>query len=388
MQFCQVIGQEEATQSLRRQVAEHRFPHALLFCGPEGSGKLATAWALGSLLLCEHPAEGDACGACHACTMTSRLVHPDLHFVFPVIRRKGGKDTPVSDRFLDEWREQMTETPYFSRAAWLDRMGTENQQAQIYAEESSLILRKLSLKTSQGPYKVMIIWQPELMNVTAANKLLKLLEEPPGETVFILVSERPEQLLGTIVSRTQRIDFKPLGEDVLAEALMRDNALDERTARHVARLSGGSFTAAQEHLRANEDAGLFFDMFVRLMRLGYQRKVKDLMAWSEQAASWGRERQKGFLSYCQHLVRENFIYNFKQPGLNYMTPKEADFATGFARFVNAKNVRGIVGELEQAQRDIEQNVNPRMVFFDFSLKMIVLLIMHPATPAPGTVRKG
>ncbi len=374
MQFSQVIGQKEATQFLRRQVSDHRVPHALLFCGPEGCGKLATAWAMGSLLLCQHPEGGDACGTCHACTMTSHLVHPDLHFVFPVIRRKGGKDAPVSDRFLDEWREQMAETPYFSHAAWLDRMGTENQQAQIYAEESSLILRKLSLKTSQGAYKVMIIWQPELMNVTAANKLLKLLEEPPGDTVFILVSEHPEQLLDTIVSRTQRIDFKPLGENELAAALMRDNALDERTARHIARLSGGSFTAAQEQLRVNEDAELFFDMFVSLMRLSYQRKVKDMMAWSEQVATWGRERQKSFLAYCQHLIRENFIYNFKLPTLNYMMPKEADFATRFARFINTKNVMGIMDELSRAQRDIEQNVNPRMVFFDFSLKMIVLLI--------------
>ncbi len=374
MRFSQVIGQHEAIHRLQQQVAKERVPHALLFCGPEGSGKMAAAWALASLLLCQHPEATDSCGTCKACLMTRDLVHPDLHFVFPVIRRKNSKSAPVSDLFLDEWRTLMKETPYFTRDTWLDRMETQNQQALIYAEESNNILKKLSLKTSQGGYKVMIIWQPERMHTAAANKLLKLLEEPPARTVFILVSEQPEQLLGTIVSRTQRVDFKPLGEEELTHALMRDNALDERTARTIARLAGGSYAAAQAQLRVNEDADLFFDMFVLLMRLSYQRKVKDLLEWSEQIASWGRERQKNFLSYCQRLVRENFIYNLKQPQLNYMTRKEADFAVRFARFINERNVIQIMDELNDTARDIEQNVNPRMVFFDFALHIIVLLI--------------
>lgn len=374
MKFSQVIGQEDATRRLRQQAAEGRVPHALLFCGPEGSGKLASAWALASLLLCQHPTEGDSCGTCPACHMTANLAHPDLHFVFPVVKGKSGKSAPVSDMYLDEWRTLMKESPYFARETWLERMETQNQQAQIYVEESNAILRKLSLKSSQGGYKVMIIWQPELMNIATANKLLKLLEEPPGDTVIILVSERPEQLLGTIVSRTQRIDFKPLNEEELTQALMRDNALEERTARGIARLSGGSYATAQSMLRVNEDADLFFDMFVLLMRLSYQRKVKDMFEWSEQVASWGRERQKSFLDYCQRFIRENFVYNFKLPQINYMGAKEADFAIRFARFVNEQNVIGIMDELSDASRDIEQNVNPRMVFFDFALQMIVLLI--------------
>lgn len=374
MKFSQVIGQEDATRRLRQQAAEGRVPHALLFCGLEGSGKLASAWALASLLLCQHPTEGDSCGTCPACHMTANLAHPDLHFVFPVVKGKNGKSAPVSDMYLDKWRTLMKESPYFARETWLERMETQNQQAQIYVEESNAILRKLSLKSSQGGYKVMIIWQPELMNIATANKLLKLLEEPPGDTVIILVSERPEQLLGTIVSRTQRIDFKPLNEEELTQALMRDNALEERTARGIARLSGGSYATAQSMLRVNEDADLFFDMFVLLMRLSYQRKVKDMFEWSEQVASWGRERQKSFLDYCQRLIRENFVYNFKLPQINYMGAKEADFAIRFARFVNEQNVIGIMDELSDASRDIEQNVNPRMVFFDFALQMIVLLI--------------
>ncbi len=374
MQLSQIIGQEEAVGRLRDQADSGRMPHALLFCGPEGCGKLAAAWALACRLLCLHPEGGDACGHCPSCTMTRNLVHPDLHFAFPVVRRKGSKGTPVSDQYLDEWRQLMKASPYFDREAWLEQMGTENQQAQIYVDESSLILRKLSLKASQSRYKVMIVWQPELMNIAAANKLLKLLEEPPEGTVFILVSERPEALLGTIVSRTQRIDFKPIDEEVLAQTLVERNALDERAARAVAHLAGGSYAKALAQIRVNEDAETFFDMFVSLMRLSYMRKIKDMQEWSEQVAAWGRERQKAFLVYCQRLVRENFIYNLHQPVLNYMTPRESDFAVRFARFINERNVIGIMDELADAQRDIEQNVNPRMVFFDFSLKMIVLLI--------------
>lgn len=374
MQFSQVIGQSEAIGRLRQQADGGRMPHALLFCGPEGCGKLATAWALACRLLCQHPEAGDACGHCPACKMSRAAVHPDLHFAFPVVKPKGSKGAPVSDLYLDAWRQQLRTTPYFDRATWLERMGTENQQAQIYVEESNLILRKLSLKASQGGYKVMIVWQPELMNAAAANKLLKLLEEPPEGTVFVLVSERPEALLGTIVSRTQRIDFMPIGEDELAAALERRNALDPATARAVSHMAGGSYARALTLVSTDEEADLFFDTFVSLMRLCYARKIKDLQLWSEQVAAWGRERQKHFLAYCQRLVRENFVYNFRQPAMNYMGKREADFAVRFARFINERNVMGITAELADAERDVEQNVNPRMVFFDMALRLIVLLI--------------
>lgn len=374
MHFSDVIGQEETKNRLRRQMEEERVPHAQLFCGPEGCGKLPTALAFASALLCQNRQGGEPCGTCPDCKMTAALSHPDLHFVFPVFKRKGQSGEANSDQYLTEWREQIGETPYFDRITWLRRIGVENQQSLIGVGDSDLILRKLSLKAGRGGYKIMIIWLPEQMNLPAANKLLKILEEPPAETVFLLVSDHPDRLLPTILSRTQRVDFPKLTDEQVTAALIARNALQPEDAKVVARLSEGNYIRALQQLRVDEDSALFFDMFVLLMRLSYMRKIKDMHEWSEQVAQWGRERQKNFLEYAQRLIRENFVYNFRRPELNYLTRQESDFATRFARFVNERNVIGIMDELALAQRDIEQNVNPRMVFFDFALKMIVLLI--------------
>lgn len=373
MRYSDVIGQNDIKDFLQRQLLEKRVPHAQLFTGPEGSGKLPMALAYASALLCQHPVGGEACGQCQACRMVERWVHPDLHFVFPVVKPKSGSEA-VSDTYLTQWREQLTNNVYFNRQTWYKRMGVENQQPIISVKESESILEKLSLKSSQGGYKVMLVWLPELMNEPTANKLLKILEEPPAETAFLLVSDEPERLLPTILSRTQRVEFRPLSEQELMQALMSRNVLQEDDAKLVAHLSGGSYVAACRQLQIDEDRALFFDMFVLLMRLSYMRKIKDMYEWANRVSEWGRERQKQFLDYCQRLVRENFICNFQQPELNYMSRQEADFAVRFARFINERNVIGIMDELSAARRDIGQNVNPRMVFFDFALKMIVLLI--------------
>lgn len=374
MHYSDVIGQEAVKAQLRRQVAEDRVPHAQLFAGPEGVGKLPMALAFATALLCEHCTDGEPCGTCPSCKMADRLIHPDLHFVFPVVKPKGTSGEVTSDRYLDEWRKQIAETPYFDRTAWIARMGAENQQAIIGVAEASAIMRKLSTKPAIGRRKVMIIWQPELMNEPAANKLLKLLEEPPVDTCFLLVSDEPARLLTTIISRTQRVSFPPLTEADIAATLTGRHGLGTEDAAAIAHNVAGNYVAARRQLHVDEDKALFFDMFVLLMRLSYQRKVKDLYEWSERVSQWGRERQKDFLDYAGHMLRENFIYNFHQPALNYMTRKEADFAVRFARFINERNVIGIYTEIESARRDIVQNVNPRMVFFDFTLKMIVLLI--------------
>lgn len=359
---------------LRRQIAEGRVPHAQLFAGPEGVGKLPMAVAFATALLCEQPVNGEICGTCRSCRMAAKFAHPDLHFVFPVFKPKGQSSDATSDQFLPQWREQLLQSPYFDHQSWLRRIGVENQQSIIGVGESAVILQKLSIKASQAGRKVMIIWLPELMNESAANKLLKILEEPPTDTCFILVSNEPSRLLSTILSRTQRIDFPPLPVADIEEALRERHGLQPDDAHLVARLSNGSYTRALGQLQVNEEASIFFDMFVLLMRLSYMRKIKDMHEWSERVADWGRERQKNFLDYCQRLVRENFVYNFRRPELTYMNRAESDFATRFARFINERNVIGIMNELGAARRDITQNVNPRMVFFDFALKMIVLLI--------------
>ena len=372
MFFKDVIGQEEAKQRLIREAKEGKIAHARLFCGPEGIGKLPLAIAFARYLSCNNPGEKDACGACPSCIKFNKLAHPDLHFAFPVIKKKA-KDT-VSDDFISEWRELLTHTPYFNLNIWLEEMGAENQQAQIYVKESDEIIRKLSLKSSQGGYKIMIIWLPEKMNVECSNKLLKLLEEPPSQTIFLLISEEPDMLLTTIQSRTQRFTLYGIEEEYIVERLQNQYGLQEKDATSIAHQSEGNFLKALECIHLSEENKLFFDLFVNLMRLSYQRKIREMRQWSETLAAMGREKQKHFLSYCQRLVRENFIYNFQDPSLIFMNEEEQNFSKRFAPYINEKNVMGIMDELSEAQRHIEQNVNARMVFFDFSLKMIVLLV--------------
>ena len=372
MFFKDVIGQEEAKQRLIREAKEGKIAHARLFCGPEGIGKLPLAIAFARYLSCNNPGENDACGVCPSCVKFNKLAHPDLHFVFPVIKKKA-KDI-VSDDFISEWRELLSHTPYFNLNIWLEEMGAENQQAQIYVKESDEIIRKLSLKSSQGGYKIMIIWLPEKMNVECSNKLLKLLEEPPSQTIFLLISEEPDMLLTTIQSRTQRFTLYGIKEECIMERLQNQYGLQEKEANSIAHQSEGNFLKALESIHLSEENKLFFDLFVNLMRLSYQRKIREMKQWSETLAAMGREKQKHFLSYCQRLVRENFIYNFQNPSLIFMNEEEQNFSKRFAPYINEKNVMGIMDELSEAQRHIEQNVNARMVFFDFSLKMIVLLV--------------
>lgn len=375
MRFDDVIGQNKAKQQLRRMLADNRIPHALLFAGNEGCGKLPMALALAQRLLCQHPtAEGEACGTCQSCRMAEKIAHPDLHFIFPTIKPAGQSSTVLSDQFLPEWRKQIAQSPYFSRQTWLKAMGVEKQQSIISVAEANNIIAKLANVSSQGGYRVIIIWLAEQMNVECANKLLKILEEPPAQTVFILTSNHPERLLTTILSRTQRIDFAPLSVDDISDALQRLNGLQPTDAMTMARAAAGSYISALEQVTMNADNAQFFDIFVLFMRLCYMRKIKDLYEWSQQLALWGREKQKAFLEYAQHLIRENFIYNFHNPELNYQNQQENNFSVNFARYINERNVIGIMDELSAAQRDVEANVNANMIFFDFSLKMIVLLI--------------
>lgn len=370
--FDDVIGQEEAKKRLRQEVAEGRIPHAQLFCGPAGTGKLPLALAYARYLSCPHRTAQDACGVCPSCVKWEKLVHPDVHFVFPIVRNAKAKKE-VCDDYIVAWRRLLTGSTYFGLNHWLDEMDAENGQPLIYAKESDEITRKLSLKSSEGGYKIALIWLPEKLHEVCANKLLKLLEEPPAQTLFLLVSEAPEMLLTTIISRTQRFNVPCINETEITQALTRRFGLQAADAQNVAHLANGNFVKALETIHLSEENKLFFDLFVSLMRLSYQRKIKEMKQWSEQLAGMGRERQKNFLMYCQRMIRENFIFNLHQPEMNYLTTDEQQFATRFAPFVNERNVMGTMNELTEAQLHIEQNVNARMVFFDFSLKMIVLL---------------
>lgn len=377
MRFSEVIGQEEAKKRLKGMVADDRLPHAMMLCGPEGSGKMALALAFASYLLCERRSDADdSCGQCRQCAMLRKWTHPDLHFTFPTIKlpSMSPEHKPVSDDFAAQWRQLLASGPYFSLNQWMEAIGAENQQAIITAGESDELSRKLSIKSSQGGYKVSLIWLPERMNAECANKLLKLIEEPPSQTVFIMVCEEPDKLLDTIRSRTQRIDIKRIDDASIRQALMERRGLDADTATRITRIANGSWLKAVGALDADNENEQFLMMFQKLMRLAYSRKVKELKQWSEAMQTMGREKQKRFLAYFLRLVRENFAYNFMQPELNYMTQQEEDFARNFARFVNEKNVLQMNELGNRAIRDISQNANAKIVFFDMAMQMIVLLL--------------
>lgn len=376
MTFDDVIGQKEAKERLLQMEREQRLPHAMMLCGPAGCGKMALALAFASHLLRDGRPQPTELQRRTADAMLSKWEHPDLHFTYPVIRPAGtsAEHKMTSDDFGREWHEMLRKGPYFTIDQWLSQMDAANQQAVIGVGQSDELLRKLSLKSSQGGYKVSIVWLPERMNLECANKLLKLLEEPPTQTVFIMVCEEPEQLLETIRSRVQRIDIKRIDTEDIRQALTEQRGIDDSAAIRIARLANGSWTQALTELDASNENHLFFDMFVMLMRLAYMRNIHDLKKWSDNVAGYGREKQKRMLTYFLRLVRENFVYNFKKPELVYMTQEEEDFARNFARFVNEANVMEISELLQRCIRDISQNANGKIVFFDLCLKMIVLLI--------------
>ena len=369
MRLSEVVGQEETKQRLQQLVREGRLPHALLLCGPQGIGKKALAMAFGCYLLSDKSDLSES-------PMLRKMEHPDLHFTYPTIKlpSMSADHKPTSDDFAREWHELIMGGPYFTMDEWMTAMGGENQQAIITAGESDALLRKLSLKSSQGGYKVSIVWLPERMNIECANKLLKLIEEPPQQTVFIMVSEEPDKLLETIRSRVQRIDVKPIATDDIRQALTERRGISEEAAQRIARLANGSWLKALEELQTGTENEQFLDLFISLMRLAYQRKVRDLKRWSEAMATFGREKQKRFLNYFLRMTRENFMYNFQQQELCYMTEQEETFARNFARFINEANVLPIYDLANRALRDIGQNANAKIVFFDFALRMIVLLI--------------
>ena len=378
MTFSEVIGQKEAQERLMQMVREDRLPHALMLCGPMGAGKMALAMAFGCYLLSKKSENSDYSeySEYSESPMLKKMEHPDLHFTYPTIKlpSMSSDHKPVSDDFAKEWHELIMDGPYFTMDQWMQAMGGENQQAIITAGESDDLVRKLSLKSSQGGYKVSIIWLPERMNIECANKLLKLIEEPPQQTVFIMVCEEPDKLLETIRSRVQRIDIKKIDNESLSQALVEKRGINEEDARRISRVANGNWLSALEELQIGSENELFLDMYISLMRLAYQRKIKDLRKWSETMAGYGREKQKRWLTYFLKMSRENFMYNFHQEELTYMTQKEEDFAKNFARFINENNILAISELANRDIRDIGQNANAKIVFFDLALQMIVLLL--------------
>ena len=383
MLFSQIIGQQDIKTRLIRTVTEQRIPHAQLLRGPEGIGKLALAIAYAQYICCENRTTTDSCGICPSCVKYRKLAHPDLHFVFPVIKPTG-KSSVVCDDFIAEFREMVLQNSYFGLNDWYAKISGDAKQGLIYSNESEEIIRKLSLKTYESEYKIMIIWLPEKMHGTCANKLLKILEEPPEKTVFLMVSNTPDEIITTILSRTQHIHVPRLSDSEIIQALIKNEELEieSNEAEYATHIANGSYLNALAVLNEGDENKQNFDRFVMVMRLAWQvgnkkdhASLKTLRKWSDDmaAASMGRERQKNFLSYAQRMTRENFINNMQQPDLNYLTSDEADFSQRFSPFINERNVEDLMSEFSLAERHIEQNVNAKMVFFDLTLKVIMLL---------------
>lgn len=371
--FDNIIGQKEYIASLRTAIDNNRLPHALLISGNEGSGSLALAYAAAQYLICPHRHDGDACGQCPQCLQLGKLQHPDVHFVFPVVRKKNQKEAPISLDYMSEWRNAFLNNHYLTLNEWTTTSGEENKQAGIFVAEANNIIKTLSVKPFESDYRVMIIWLPEKMNEETANKLLKIIEEPNDMTHFFLVSQEPERIIGTIQSRVQRINLPPIADVDIQQALVSRFNCPQDKAIDYARMSHGSYVEALKLLNDDEERSFYFTKFCEMMRLSYAKKLFDMKEWSEELSGIGRERQKAYLQYAQQMIRENFIMNFNTPSLNYLNESERTFSSRFHAFVNHNNVAGIMDELALAEKDIMQNVNAKMVFFDLSLKLIMLL---------------
>ena len=378
MLFSEVVGQKILKERLIRTVQENRISHARLFLGPEGAGSLSLAIAYAQYVNCTNRGHDDACGACPSCVKFRKLIHPDLHFVFPVIKQGSGKAS-VSDIFIKEWRTTVIENPYITYNQWLDVIGAENKQGGIFVEESKDILNKLSFKTYEAEYKVMIIWLVEKMNRQTANKLLKILEEPPAKTLFLLIAESADLILPTILSRTQLTRVPKIDMHDMAAYLTVSGQCDsERKAESTARMSNGNMAQALKNLHSLEKENYYLEMFARLMRTcwsvwGKKSAMLDLLAWCDEITGMNREEQKSFLLYCLHMVRDNFMLNRKLPELAFLMDAEYDFSLKFNPFIHPDNVARLTAELNSAHYHIESNGNKNIIFLDMACKIVVLL---------------
>ncbi len=378
MLFQDIIGLRHIKKHLTHSADSGRIPHAQLFVGPEGSGTLPAALAYAQYILCgnsggENTGDNQTCNLkCHS------LTHPDLHFAFPVSNTEAVKSHAVSSNFLKEWRQFLKEDPYGSLFDWYRYLGIEKKQGQIGVDEAQDVVKKLSLKSYEGGYKVMIIWMAERMNTAAANKLLKLIEEPPKRTIFILIAEDEEQILQTIRSRCQLLHFPPLAEDAIAEALV-DRGVAREEAGLLAHESNGNFNKALELMNKDSEELIFEKWFVQWVRSAFQAKGKkgaihELILWSEEVARTGRETQKNFLKYCMSVFRQAMLVNYKADSLAYMKIHVDGFQFDkFSEFVHENNILGIVEELETAIYHVERNGNSKVILTDLSIKLTRLL---------------
>jgi DNA polymerase-3 subunit delta' len=373
MQLKDIIGQQTIKKQLIKTVNEGRISHAQLFLGPEGSGNLALAIAYAQYICCTNKENGDSCNACPSCTKYQKLIHPDLHFVFPVNTTSTIIKDPVSDDFIGKWRKIIIENPYLNLNQWYDVIGIENKQGIINIFESKAILSKLNFKSFESDYKIMIIWHPEKMNAPAANKVLKLIEEPPAKTIFILVSDSTDQIIPTILSRSQILKIPKIKDDELAIFIKEKFELEDKKIEEIVNLSNGNYCKALEIINNSEEYENNLEKFIQLMRLCYGNKILEILEWIDDMVRTGRERQKRFLDYSLAIIRKNLLLSLNQNEIAYLTAKENEFSKKFHLFINDSNAFQITHEINKAYSDIERNAYSKIVFLDLSFKLIKLI---------------
>lgn len=372
MFFKDVIGQEGLKKRLIQSVKEERISHAQLFSGPEGVGKVAMAIAYAQYISCKNRTETDSCGVCPSCHKYTKLAHPDLHFVFPIFNSPKTKN-PVSDDFISEWRQMVLKNPYFNLGQWLSFIDAENAQGLIYERESDSIYRKLNLKSFESEFKVMIIWLPEKMHVACSNKLLKLIEEPPNKTLFILITENEESVIGTIRSRAQLVRFPFIDKESINHVLLQNSEIDETFVSDAVHLANGNYIKALEYINPGEDEQFFFQKFQEMMRYAYKREVSQQINWADEMAKIGRDKQKAFFAFALRLIREYFVLNMKRSSMVYLNTEEKNWGKQFAPFINERNIVPFFNEFELGIKHISMNGNPRIIFLDTALRMVRLI---------------
>jgi DNA polymerase-3 subunit delta' len=371
MKFSDIPGHDDVKNRLRQIVDDNKMPHALLLEGPEGTAKFALARALAQYIHCTNRQNGDSCGVCPSCRQHASFRHIDAIYSFPVIK-KNSKPT-ISDDYLKEFNEFISDSPWMDFENWLSKLQNPNSLPRLYVEEGNALQRRLAFTAHASKYKIVIMWQPERMNEDTANKLLKLIEEPFADTIFIMTSDNSRLILPTIYSRVQRIPVKRYPNETVADWLMSQGVSDPQAAADAAMLAEGNLNRALRLLDTKNESSQHLEWFMQLMRLAYQRKIADLKAWSQTVGAEKREMLIRFLDYCCRMLRENFIYNFHDPKFNLMTEAENKFSVNFARFINERNVLRLFDAFSEASTDIAANANGKIVMFDLAITVILLL---------------
>ncbi|MBT9391862.1 DNA polymerase III subunit delta [Hymenobacter sp. NST-14] len=377
MRFSDIPGQQQVKQLLVSSVRRNHVAHAQLFRGAEGSAALALALAYAAFLNCEArgPEADDSCGHCPSCQKIDKLIHPDLNFIVPVTTTKAVAKDATSSKFGAEWREFVLENPYQGLNDWMQHIGAENKQGSISKDESLQLLRLVSLKAFEARFKLVVIWLPELMHPAAANAVLKLLEEPPPATVFLLVSYAPEQLLPTIISRVQPVVVRAPAEAELTAWLHTAHHIPEVKARQLAQLTEGNLGAALAASAGPAAEHDYYTLFVNWMRTCYGNKVAEMLSLSDDFQKLGRENQKEFFQYALSLLRKVLLFGLDPQLVPHLPAGEQGFIKGFSPFVTPRNADAITRELNDSHYHVERNANPRMVFLDASLHLAELLRM-------------